>query len=774
LAFIGLGQNSVRLAVSADSTSGSNLIMNGSAETGSGNAATGWSTDSWGGTKATFTRPSGGAEDGSFSLLTTITTAGSGDAKWYPDVVTVPASTSCTYSDFYKSSLANEIDIMDSTGNNTLFTKQGLAAETAWTPASFTFTTSASTTQIIIYHLFTPKKGATIQLDNAVLTCGSGTLPPPPPSVTITNPTTGSTVPAAVDEIDATASGATSVDFKVDGTDLGTDTTAPYTASWNATGDAPGSSHTITATATNSTGNMTATSTVTIATPATPTISITAPTPNSTVSGTSVPFTADTGSTTGVSSVAFKVDGNTVGTDTTAPYSINWDTTNVTNATHSLTATVTATGGTVTSTQVSVTVSNQTQGGGGGSFGPNLYLNPGAEKGSGTTPANFTKDFYGSNTRSFSWTTSAPHSGTHALQVSVTKFKSGDAGWDPVADPSGGIAVTPGQTYYFSDWYKSTADSQLEVVINLSNGTTIYDPVYNPVISGNWTFASSGPVVMPAGAVTAYANQLLATTGTITTDDYYMGVYQPTPFSKGIVSFVFDDGLSSHYTNLLPLLKNDGNIPVTFGIITSEMTSGDPDYMTVAQIQALQAEGSEITSHTVTHPDLTTLPTGTSCTTAGTVTYELCHSQQVLQTTFNVQSPDLILPFGAYNTADLTVAKKYYQSMRTVNNGFNDADSFDPYQLRVFNIYDNTGADSTSYTSPVDVEAAIDYAATHKVWLIFVYHGVGQTSQSPYNTTVADMTAELNYAKSANVDLRTETQALAEVQSQLQPSQPPF
>jgi peptidoglycan/xylan/chitin deacetylase (PgdA/CDA1 family) len=203
------------------------------------------------------------------------------------------------------------------------------------------------------------------------------------------------------------------------------------------------------------------------------------------------------------------------------------------------------------------------------------------------------------------------------------------------------------------------------------------------------------------------------------------------------------------------------------------MTSGDSNYMNVSQIQALQAEGSEITSHTVTHPDLTTLPTGSNCTTAGTVTYELCHSQQTLQQTFGVQSQDLILPFGAYNTADLNVAKTYYQSMRTVNNGFNDASSFDPYQLRVFNIYDNT-AGSPGYTSPAAVEAAIDYAAAHNVWLIFVYHGVGQASQAPYNTTLSDMTTELNYAKSANVNLLTEAQALTQVKSQLQPSQPVF
>ena len=62
----------------------------------------------------------------------------------------------------------------------------------------------------------------------------------------------------------------------------------------------------------------------------------------------------------GVAGVQFKVDGTNVGAeDTTAPYSISWNSTTVGNGTHTLTAFARdAAGNTQTSTTVTVTVNN--------------------------------------------------------------------------------------------------------------------------------------------------------------------------------------------------------------------------------------------------------------------------------------------------------------------------------------------------------------------------------------------------------------------------------
>jgi chitodextrinase len=147
-----------------------------------------------------------------------------------------------------------------------------------------------------------------------------------------------------------------------DGVDIATTATTSYTD----TTVSPSTAYTYVVHAVDAAGNRSAASNqVSVTTPATPpadtvppSVSITAPAGGATVSGTTtVSMTAD--DNVAVASVQVKVDGTTVATDTTAPYSYSWNTTTVTNGSHTLTAVATDTAGnTTTSTAVTVTVSN--------------------------------------------------------------------------------------------------------------------------------------------------------------------------------------------------------------------------------------------------------------------------------------------------------------------------------------------------------------------------------------------------------------------------------
>ncbi len=92
-----------------------------------------------------------------------------------------------------------------------------------------------------------------------------------------------------------------------------------------------------------------------------PTVSITAPTDGATVSGASVTVSANASDNSGVVGVQFKLDGANLGSeDTTAPYSIVWDTTVATNGTHTITAVARdAAANTTTATTITVTVDNR-------------------------------------------------------------------------------------------------------------------------------------------------------------------------------------------------------------------------------------------------------------------------------------------------------------------------------------------------------------------------------------------------------------------------------
>jgi hypothetical protein len=89
-----------------------------------------------------------------------------------------------------------------------------------------------------------------------------------------------------------------------------------------------------------------------------PTVSLTAPA-SGTVSG-SVTASATASDAVGIAGVQFLLDGSNLGTeDTTSPYSISWDTTTTSNASHTVTARARdAAGNTTTSSGVTVTVSN--------------------------------------------------------------------------------------------------------------------------------------------------------------------------------------------------------------------------------------------------------------------------------------------------------------------------------------------------------------------------------------------------------------------------------
>jgi peptidoglycan/xylan/chitin deacetylase (PgdA/CDA1 family) len=72
------------------------------------------------------------------------------------------------------------------------------------------------------------------------------------------------------------------------------------------------------------------------------------------------------------------------------------------------------------------------------------------------------------------------------------------------------------------------------------------------------------------------------------------------PGQAGMVSLVFDDGLSSVSQYAFPVLAKHGLV-ATVGVIADRVDSGDPDFMDEKQLKELQAAGWEIASHSLTH-----------------------------------------------------------------------------------------------------------------------------------------------------------------------------
>jgi hypothetical protein len=184
-----------------------------------------------------------------------------------------------------------------------------------------------------------------------------------PPAVSITSPADGATVSGSV-AVTASASdnvGVARVDFYTDsGVMLGSSNSAPYSITWD-TATISAGSHSLYAKAVDAAGNTgtSAVETVTVASSDTtpPTVTITGPAGGTTVSG-SVAVTASASDIVGIARVDFYRDsGVMLGSSTSAPYAVTWNTTTVPAGSHSLYAkAVDAAGNTATSAAETVTV----------------------------------------------------------------------------------------------------------------------------------------------------------------------------------------------------------------------------------------------------------------------------------------------------------------------------------------------------------------------------------------------------------------------------------
>lgn len=478
--------------------------------------------------------------------------------------------------------------------------------------------------------------------------------------------------------------------------------------------------------------------TLTRAVASAPTVSITAPTAGATVNG-ATNLTAEASDTSGIGGVQFQVDGVNVGTEiTAAPYTLNWNTASVTNGPHSITATARNAQGVVTqSNEVAITVNNAQSG--------NLITNPSLEIPNPTNnqPNNWQSSSWGANSTTFSYIASGAHSGNRAVQTKVTSYTSGDAKW--YFDP---ITVTPGSQYRFSDYYKATVGTEVVAAFSMPDGSTTYESIGLPDASTTWTNFST-TFTVPLGATNMTIFHLISQKGTLTVDDASLARYTPVGFNRALVSLTFDDGYASTYTNGLPLLDKYGFASTQF--IVSSLV-GTPNYMTRAQVKAFSNSGHEIGSHSVTHPDMTTL-------TKTTYDRELTTSKTKLEQWFGVPVTNFAFPEGRYNQAIINDAKPLYASTRGVEAGLNSKDNFNAYDIKVQNI-------DTATTIEQLTDWITQAQATH-TWLVLVYHAVTSDGSGDYSVATAALDNQLALIKSSAVPVVTMRQALAELVPQL-------
>ena len=147
--------------------------------------------------------------------------------------------------------------------------------------------------------------------------------------------------------------------------------------------------------------------------------------------------------------------------------------------------------------------------------------------------------------------------------------------------------------------------------------------------------------------------------------------------AKTTVTLTFDDSNVDQLNAVTPM--NKVGIKGTFYTVSGFVNQ--PNYLTLDNLRTIAAAGNEIAGHTVTHPDLTTIP-------ADEATRQICNDRVNL-TNWGFTVTDFAYPFAAVNPAVETLVK---------NCGYNSARGLGDIQSR----FGCAGCDYSETLPPAD------------------------------------------------------------------------
>jgi hypothetical protein len=195
---------------------------------------------------------------------------------------------------------------------------------------------------------------------------------------------------------------------------------------------------------------------------------------------------------------------------------------------------------------------------------PNLISNPSLEASSASLPEGWYHESYGDNTAYFSYLSPGALDESRSFMITMSSWTNGDAKWY-----FQNIPVTPGKTYYFSDFYKATVPTVTIARYRDASGAKSYERLGADPQSDSWR-KSGFAFTAPDDAVVATVFHAIAATGTLQTSGYCLIESTAPAFHRSIVSLTFDDGYRSVHDIAWPILQEYG-FKSTHYIVTHEI-----------------------------------------------------------------------------------------------------------------------------------------------------------------------------------------------------------
>ena len=172
---------------------------------------------------------------------------------------------------------------------------------------------------------------------------------------------------------------------------------------------------------------------------------------------------------------------------------------------------------------------------------------------------------------------------------------------------------------------------------------------------------------------------------------------QGNPFPNQSFVITFDDGYQSVYEEAFPVLHSYG-MSATIFLTVGKDISAKPDsrlpsiegrsMLNWREIKEMNMEGITFGAHTLTHPDLTRLP-------SDRVEAEICRSKMIIEDTLSTQTSSFAYPYGRHNRRCRDIVQQYFACACSDKLGlvFGSSNPFtlervDAYYLRTERLFD--------------------------------------------------------------------------------------
>jgi peptidoglycan/xylan/chitin deacetylase (PgdA/CDA1 family) len=236
-----------------------------------------------------------------------------------------------------------------------------------------------------------------------------------------------------------------------------------------------------------------------------------------------------------------------------------------------------------------------------------------------------------------------------AVARTAAEIPKDDAGQpEPWSFPYAGVHEPPVTSYTYALPLSGVpAQGGSKIVVSAMAG--VVHPVDESNYGGAWEWLVMWGVSGTAGALQTIHEYTVAQCA---------GQPAPPPVTGGgaMITLTFDDGWKTTITNVYPVLRElglKGNVAVNPQPIDELWSS----YMRLADFDTLKEAGWSIVSHSISHPDLTTL-------SADSLDKELRVSQAWVQSHGFGPTNVFIVPFHAWGSRERAAIEKYYTYAR--------------------------------------------------------------------------------------------------------------